>query len=111
MTIKLLVTRERYMQVMDVDTALLLTECTDRQIYEKLLEFVVDDEGKYVGRQEARKRFAKVPLSELSEHVMHFVRAVTEAFVNPTKEGGSRSQSDPPSEGSQSDPPQAGSPS
>jgi hypothetical protein len=111
MTIKLVVTRQRYEEVMDVDTAFYLLDSSDKEVYDKMLEFVVDADGKYIGREAARKLFKKVPLKELHEHILRFLKAISEAFVNPTKESGSSLQSDLLSKDSPSESLPAGSPS
>ncbi len=85
--IKLMVTREQFNKVMDIDTGFYLLDCTDKEVYDKMLEFVVDDEGKYVGRDRARKLFKNVPRGELGSYIREFVKGIGDAFVNPTNDG------------------------
>jgi len=84
MVIKLLVTRERYDEVFSIEDGFFLFESTDREVYLKMCDFVVNDIGEYVGIEEARKLFKGVPRKELSKYILDFIKAIGEAFVPPT---------------------------
>lgn len=84
MSIKLRVTRERYDEVMSIEDGFFLHEMTDKEAYLKMCEFVVNEQGEYVGLTEARKLFKNVPRKELGEHITAFIKAIGEAFVSPT---------------------------
>lgn len=82
--IKIVVTKERYDEVMSIDDGFFLFESTDREVYLKMCEFVVDEDGQYLGVVEARKLFKGIPRKELSGYIMVFLKAISEAFVPPT---------------------------
>jgi hypothetical protein len=84
MEIKMVVTRERYDEVLSVEDGFFLFESTDKEVYLKMCEFVVDDKGQYVGVDAARKMFKGVPRKELATYILDFLKAIGEAFVPPT---------------------------
>jgi hypothetical protein len=82
--IKIKVTRERYDEVMSIDDGFFLQEMTDKEAYLKMCEFVVNEDGEYIGTQEARKLFKGVPRKDLGEYIAAFLKAIGDAFVPPT---------------------------
>ena len=82
--IKIVVTKERYDEVMSIEDGFFLFESTDREVYLKMCEFVVGEDGQYIGVKEARKLFKDIPRKELSVYIMQFLTAISEAFVPPT---------------------------
>ena len=82
--IKIIVTKERYDEVMSIEDGFFLFDSTDKEVYLKMCEFVVNDEGQYIGVDAARKLFKGIPRKELSTYIMDFLRAISEAFVPPT---------------------------
>jgi len=82
--IKIVVTTERYNKVLSIDEKFFLFESTDKEVYLKMCEFVVDENGEYIGVDAARKLFNKIPGEELSTYIMDFLKAIGEAFVPPT---------------------------
>ena len=82
--IKIVVTKERYNEVMSIEDGFFLFDSTDKEVYLKMCEFVVNDEGQYIGVDAARKLFKGIPRKELSTYIMDFLRAISEAFVPPT---------------------------
>lgn len=82
--IKIVVTKERYDEVMSVEDGFFLFESTDKEVYLKMCEFVVDENGQYIGVDAARKLFKGIPRKELSGYIMAFLKAISEAFVPPT---------------------------
>ncbi len=84
MSIKIVVTKERYDEVMSIEDGFFLFESTDKEVYLKMCGFVVDEAGQYVGVDAARKMFKDIPRKELSEYIMQFLKAIGEAFVPPT---------------------------
>lgn len=84
MSIKLRVTRERYDEVMSIEDGFFLHEMTDKEAYLKMCEFVVNEQGEYVGLTEARKLFKGVPRKDLGVYIADFLKAIGDAFVPPT---------------------------
>lgn len=82
--IKIVVTKERYDEVMSVEDGFFLFENTDKEVYLKMCEFVVGEDGQYIGVDAARKLFKGIPRKELSTYIMDFLKAISEAFVPPT---------------------------
>lgn len=87
MDIKLKVTREKFDEFFSVDDWFNFDELTNKEIYERMLNFVVDDEGKDLPVDEARKLFKTVKKKEWSEYITAFYKAVGDAFVSPTNGG------------------------
>lgn len=81
--IKLLVTRERYEEVVSIDDDMHFFEMTNRQAYDYMIQFCVDVDGNYVEPDKARELFKKIPKKEFRGYINQFVKAVGEAFVNP----------------------------
>ena len=69
---------------MSIEDGFFLFDSTDKEVYLKMCEFVVNDEGQYIGVDAARKLFKGIPRKELSTDIMDFLRAISEAFVPPT---------------------------
>ena len=82
--IKIVVTKERYDEVMSIEDGFFLFESTDKEVYLKMCEFVVNDAGQYIGVDAARKLFKGIPRKELATYIMDFIKAISEAFVSPT---------------------------
>ena len=82
--IKIVVTKERYDEVMSIEDGFFLFESTDKEVYLKMCAFVVDENNQYVGVEAARKMFKDIPRKELSDYIMQFLKAIGEAFVPPT---------------------------
>ncbi len=82
--IKIVVTKERYDEVMSIEEGFFLFESTDKEVYLKMCEFVVGEDGQYIGVDSARKLFKGIPRKELSEYIMQFIKTISEAFVPPT---------------------------
>ena len=82
--IKIVVTKERYDEVLSIEDGFFLFESTDKEVYLTMCEFVVNDEGQYIGVDAARKLVKGIPRKELSTYIMDFIKAIGEAFVPPT---------------------------
>ena len=82
--IKIVVTKERYDEVLSIEDGFFLFESTDKEVYLKMCEFVVGEDGQYIGVDAARKLFKGIPRKELAEYIMQFIKAISEAFVPPT---------------------------
>ena len=82
--IKIVVTKERYGEVMSIEDGFFFFDSTDKEVYLKMCEFLVNDERQYIGVDAARKLFKGIPRKELSTYIMDFLRAISEAFVPPT---------------------------
>lgn len=81
--INIIVTRERYDEVMSIEDGFFLFQGTDSEVYLKMCLFVVNDKGEYVGEKEARKMFKGIPRKELAGYINDFLKAINEAFVSP----------------------------
>lgn len=93
MTIKIKVTQERFEEIISIDDMLHLGELTRKEMYDYMVQFVVNENGAYVPIEEARKLFKKIPAKELSNTITQFLKAVSEAFVDPQREGTLEGQS------------------
>ena len=82
--VKIVVTKERYDDIMSIDDGFYLMEKTDKEVYKIMCNFVVGDDGKYLSVEDARKAFSKIPRKEFSAYIMQFLKAIGEAFVPPT---------------------------
>ena len=82
--IKIVVTKERYDEVLSIEDGFSLFESTDKEVYLTMCEFVVDEKGQYIGVDAARKLFKGIPRKELSTYIIDFLKAISEAFVPPT---------------------------
>jgi len=82
--IKIVVTKERYDEVMSIEDGFFLFESTDKEVYLKMCEFVVGEDGQYLSVSDARKLFKDIPRKELATYIMAFIKAISEAFVPPT---------------------------
>ncbi len=85
--IKLVVTQEKFDENFSIDDWLNFSELTNKELYEKMITFVVNENEEPVTVEEARRMFKKVKKAEWIEYVAAFMKAVSEAFVNPTSGG------------------------
>jgi hypothetical protein len=85
--IKLLVTQEKFGQVFSIDDWFNFDSLSQKEAYEKMLMFVVDENEKPVTIDEARAMFKKIPGNEWVDYLTAFMKAVNQAFVNPTNGG------------------------
>jgi hypothetical protein len=85
--IKILVTQESFDEHFSIDDWFHFNEMTQRELYDKMLLFVADEEGNSVTVDQAREMFKKVPKKDWIEYVAAFMTSVREAFVNPTSGG------------------------
>ena len=83
--IKLVVTQEKFDATFSIDDWFNFEKMPQNEIYEKMLMFVVDAQEHPVTKEEARSMFKKIPKVEWVGYVADFIRAVNDAFVNPTK--------------------------
>lgn len=86
--VKLVVTQEKFDKNFSIDDWFNFDKLSQKEVYEKLLLFVTDEEGKELSVDEARAVFKSVPKSEWIEVVTEFMKAVNDAFVNPTNGSG-----------------------
>ena len=86
-TIKLRVTLEKFNEHFSIDEWFDLASMTQKEIYEKMLCFVVDEENQPVEIEAAKKLFRKVPRKDWDGYVSAFYKAIGEAFVSPTNGG------------------------
>lgn len=85
MTIKIVVTHEKYNKIFSVDDIFFPGEIPVRELYMKMIQCVVGDDGEYLPVEQARAKFKGVPAPELNEYIRAFYKAVTDGLVNPTK--------------------------
>jgi hypothetical protein len=88
MDVKLKVTQEGFDEHFSIDDWFNFNDLSHVEIYEKMLNFVVDDEGNPIDIEQAKKLFKKIKKKEWPEYVTAFMKAITEAFVNPTSGNG-----------------------
>jgi hypothetical protein len=89
MPIRIVVTQERYDEVFSIEEWLNLGGMTNRELYDKMLNFVVDEQGTPCSKEQARALFKTVPKTEWADYVAVFLKAVNDAFVDPTSGGNS----------------------
>ena len=85
--VKFIVTEEKFDEHFSIEEWLNFVNQPQSVIYSKMLSFVVDDEGNYLDEKDARKLFKSIPKREWIMCISEFVKAINEAFVNPTSEG------------------------
>ena len=82
--VKLVVTQEKFDRNFSIDDWFNFDKLSQKEVYEKLLLFVTDEEGNELSVEDARAVFKSIPKAEWLEVVTEFVKAVNDAFVNPT---------------------------
>ena len=87
LTIKVKVTQEKFDEHFGIDEWFYYWELTNSEMYEKMLHFVVDEEGNEVSHEQARKLFKKIPKKEWQKYLDTFYTLVCDAFVSPTSGG------------------------
>lgn len=85
--IKLLVTQEKFDENFSIDEWFNFSSIPNNELYNKMLMFVVNEKEESVSIEEARAMFKKVKKSEWVEYVTAFMKAISDAFVNPTSGG------------------------
>ncbi|MFA6270327.1 MAG: hypothetical protein WC657_03905 [Candidatus Paceibacterota bacterium] len=85
--IKLLVTQEKFDEVFSIDDWFNFSKLTQNEIYNKMILFVVNENDEPVTIDEARAMFKKVKKVEWLKYIAAFVKAISDAFVNPTNGG------------------------
>lgn len=93
MTIKIKVTRERFEELVSIDDAMNFLDLTNKEAYDYMVQFVVNDEGEYLPEADARKLFKRIPRKEFNGHVGQFIKAIGEAYVSPPSGADSDKQS------------------
>lgn len=87
MEVKLKVTQERFDEMFSIEDWFGFSKLTNIQMYENMLNFVVDDNGEYITPEEARKLFKKVSKKQWPQYIAQFTKAIGESFVSPTNGG------------------------
>ena len=82
--VKLVVTQEKFDRNFSIDDWFNFDKLSQKEVYEKLLLFVTDEEGNELSVEDARAVFKTIPKGEWIEVVKEFIKAVNQAFVNPT---------------------------
>lgn len=87
MEIKLKVTQEKYDELFSLEDWLNFGSMTNIEMYNMMLNFVVDDEGNAVPPEEARLLFKKVSKKQWPDYIAKFTSAIRDAYVSPTNGG------------------------
>jgi hypothetical protein len=87
MEIKLIVTREKFDDVLTIDDWMNFSHLSSKDVYSYMLKFVVDDNGNYVDESMAKNMFKTVKKSEWVKYQNEFTKAIVDAFVNPMNAG------------------------
>jgi N-dimethylarginine dimethylaminohydrolase len=82
--IKIVVTRERFEEVVSIDDSMYFLQITNKEAYDYMCNFVMNGENTYLSVDEARKKFKSIPRKEFQIYISKFMKAVGDAFVNPT---------------------------
>lgn len=82
--IKIKVTAERFGEIVSIEHSMNFMDLTNKEAYEYLLDFVVDDNNQPIGKDRARLLFKSIPRNKLDDYINQFIKAIGEAFVNPT---------------------------
>lgn len=82
--INIVVTQDKFDECFSIDDWFNFDKMSQREVYEKLLLFAADEDGKELTADEARAVFKTIPKKEWIDYVTQFVKAVNDAFVNPT---------------------------
>ena len=85
--IKIVVTQKGFDEFFSIDDWFNFSDLTQKEMYEKMLNFVVGEDGQPVAPEDARKLFKVVPKSDWGKYLTAFITAVNDAFVNPTSGG------------------------
>jgi len=85
--IKILVTPERFDEVFSIDDWFNFGTLSQSEVYNKMIQFVVDAESRYVDVETARAMFKEVKKKEWMKYLAEFMKVVDQAFVNPTSGG------------------------
>lgn len=84
MDVAIKVTADKFDEHFSIDEWFNFSAMSNVEMYNKMLNFVIDEDGEYVTPEQARILFKKVSKKQWPEYVAQFVRAVGDAFVNPT---------------------------
>lgn len=84
MDIRIKVTDETWNKYGSIEAWLNFSQLTNKEMYELMLNFVVDEKDEPIEENKARKLFLKVPPNEWLDYIETFAKAITSAFVNPT---------------------------
>lgn len=82
-TIKIVVTRERFEEVVSIDHAMYFN-LTNKEAYDYICHFVMNGTNSYLSTEQAREKFKKIPQKEFGGYITQFMKAVSDAFVPPT---------------------------
>lgn len=93
MSIKIVVTRERFEEVVSIDDSMYFLQLTNKEAYDYMCHFVMNGEDTYLSVEDARKKFKSIPRKEFQKYINQFMKAVGDAFVNPPSGAESGEQS------------------
>lgn len=92
-SIKLVVTRERFEEVVSIEDSMYFLQLTNKEAYDYMCHFVMNGDNHYLSVEEARKKFKVIPRKDFQGYVNQFMKAVGEAFVDPPSGAASDEQS------------------
>lgn len=81
--IKIVVTRERFEEIVSIDDSMNFLQITNKEAYDYMCQFVQNGTGTYLSTKEARAKFKRIARKEFQSYVDAFIKAVGEAYVNP----------------------------
>ena len=79
---------EQFDKFFGIDEWLYFYDMSNKEIYDKMLLVVVNENGEPLSIEVARKLFKKIPKTEWLQHVNNFVKIANDTFVSPTTGGG-----------------------
>lgn len=82
--IKIIVTQEKFDENFSIDDWFNFSDMSQKELYDKMLLFVADEDGNPVTAEQARAMFKGVPKKEWLEYITAFMMAIKDAFVDPT---------------------------
>lgn len=91
--IRIFVTRERFEEIVSIQDSMYFIELNDKEVYDYMCHFVVNGDSTYLSVGDARKKFKNIPRREFSGYITQFMKAVSNAFVNPPNGADSDEQS------------------
>jgi hypothetical protein len=85
--IKIKVSRQKFDEIFSIDDWFNFEKLTNAEMYQYMLNFVVDDKDEPVSIEDARNLFKTVKVEDWVDYIADFATAIREAFVSPTNGG------------------------
>lgn len=87
MDIKLKIRLDKFEEIFSIEDFFHFGSMKQNELYEKMLNFVVDENDNEVTVEDARKLFKKVSKKQWPEYIAQFRKAVEDAYISPTNGG------------------------